>query len=289
MHKLALSLAVPLLVVLASAAQKSPPSQVELNGFILGQYAKAADGAFGNPTQVRGTEDHWSYRVYLFDKKHNAYMAFKFPPGDLERMISIQIAGDKGTPMRPFLGLVLGGDKLKVQQVLGTPAKIEPEKDSDVDLYTYADRNYSVEINRQGKLSSIQVMGYTGFAERPASTLPAVDSFRESIVSRSVDRLLTFLGGDLEIYRGEQTYTFAKSARAELEDSHSEIARLFFGEKDSLWAAFTTEKFEPDEQIRLYTEASPGSVAKFEHSKILREVVFKMEAGTWKVWEIRLR
>lgn len=276
-------------LAILSVAQPSPASQVELNGFLIGQYVKAADGTFGKPTQVTTTDDHWTYRAYIFDQKHEAYMVFKFPSWDKERIFTIQIAGDAGTPMRPFLGLVLGDDRSKVQEALGTPEKIEHEKDYPVDLYTYAQRNYSVEINRKGKLSSIQIMGYDGFAKEPDTGVPDIEVFRKAIVSNDVGSLLQILAGDLEIQRGNQTYDFDKSARAELEDPNSRISRLLFGEKDSLKTAFTTEKFLPDTQLRIYEHGPPGSVVKFEHSKIVLEVVYKAEAGKWKIWEIQLR
>jgi hypothetical protein len=204
-------------------------------------------------------------------------------------MISIQIAGNVGTPMRPFLGLLLGDDKLKVQRALGDPTRIEPEEAYYVDLYTYADRNYSLEINRAGKLSSIQIMGYAGFDKRPSSAVPDVESFRKLVVNRDVDGLLAALAGDLEIYQGDRTYDFSQSARAVFADPKSEISRLLLGDEGSLRAAFTTEKFEPDAQIRLYEKGPPGSAVKFAHSKIVQEVVYKAEGGAWKVWEIRLR
>ncbi len=132
-------------------------------------------------------------------------------------------------------------------------------------------------------------MGYAGFAEQPASSLPDVETLRKNVVHQDVDGLLSLLAGDLEIYRGDHSYDFVHSARAEIADQKSEIRRLLLGENGSLREAFTTERFEPDPQIRVYTEAPPGSVVKFPHSKIVEEIVFKIEAGTWKVWEIRLR
>lgn len=289
MRAFGLSFFVSCVAVLAGLAQAPPPSQVELNGFLLGQYAQAPDRAFGKPAQVGTDEDHWTYRAYLFDEKYGAYMAFRFPPDDHQRMLSIQIAGNAGTPMRPFLGLVIGDDKQKVLQALGNPEKIEPEKEYPVDLYTYANRNYSVEINRKGKLSSIQIMGYAGFAEKPPSGLPDIEGLRRFIVNHDIDGLLTVLAGDLEIYRGDHAYSFSQSARAELADQETEIGQLLFGDKAGLLAAFTAERFDPDEQIRLYEKAPPGCVVKFAHSKIVREVVYKAEAGSWKVWEIALR
>ena len=276
-------------LLLGSAfGQSAPPSQTELNGFLLGQYAEAADGVFGKPTQVTTTDDHWTYRVYIFDKQHNGYMAFKFPDKDAKRMLSIQIAGDAGTPMRPFLGLSLGDDRDRVIQALGEPDKIETEKDYPVDLYTYKDRNYSLEIDRQGRLTSIQVMGYTGFAKGPPGSMPDADILKKFILSKDVDGLLTVLAGHFEIYKGDRTFSFNRSARSELTDVKSGTRRLLMEEKGSLREAFANEPFEPDPQIRVYEKAPPGSVVKFPRSKVVQEIVYKVEAGTWKVWEISL-
>jgi len=289
MSKFALSVLISSLWLAPVFGQTPPPSQTELNGFLLGQYAGAPDGAFGKPSQVTTTEDHWTYRVYIFDKKHNAYMAFKFSSDDEKRMWSIQIAGDEGTSMRPFLGLSLGDGSQKVLHTLGKPDKIEPEKDYPVDLYTYKDRNYSLEINKEGKLSSIQIIGYAGFSQELPKGNPDIDALKEFIVARDVDGLLTQLAGDLEIYKDDRIVSFARSARTDLTDDRSEIHQLLFGERGSLRSAFLSERFEPDPQIRVYTKAVPGSVVKFPRSKIVREVVYKIEPGSWKVWEVRLR
>jgi len=277
------------LSVASALAQASPPSQTELNGFLLGQYATAADGTFGKPTQVTNSEDHWVYRVYIFDKQHNGYMAFKFPAEDEKRMLSIQVAGDAATPMRPFLGLSLGDDAQKVLKVLGKPDKIEPEKDYPVDLYTYEDRNYSVEVDKQGRLSSIQLMEYAGFPKGPPKEMPDVAALKKVLASKDMDGLLNLLAGDLEIYHGDQTFNFARSARSELADAKSEIHQLLLGEKGSVRTALMSEPFEPDTQIRVYEKAAPGSVVKFPKSRIVEEIVYKVEAGAWKIWEISLR
>lgn len=280
---------IPALLLASAAAQASPPSQIELNGFLLGQYAKALDATFGKPTQVTTSEDHWTYRVYVFDQTHNAYMAFKSPPNDEKKLSSIQIAGDAGTAMRPFLGLSLGDDKAKVVQILGTPSKIEAETDYPVDLYTYRDRNYSVEISHQGKLSSLQISGYAGMHDRPTTAFPDLNPLKNALMARDVDALLVQLAGDLEIYRSDNLYDFARSARTELSDHNAEIWKLLMGDKGSVRAAFTSEPFDPDQEIRLYEKGPPASVAKFPHSKVIEEIVYNFEAGAWRVWEIKLR
>jgi hypothetical protein len=269
-------------------AQELPPSQLELSGFLLGQYDSAAEGQFSKPTQVTKTEDGWIDRAYVFDKDHGGYMAFKYPSDDSKRMIAIQIAGSAGTPMVSFMGLQVGDDRSKIVAAVGTPSVVQHETDY-IDLWKYSGRNYSFEIDKGGKLSSIQIMGYDGFSDKPPSGFPDIENFRKSVVNRDTDALINLLAGDLEIYQKDQTYTFSKAARSDLQDADSKVARLLLGPKDSVRSAFIDEKFEPDTQLRMYTEAPAGSVVKFEHSKIIREIVYKVEAGAWRIWEIDLR
>jgi hypothetical protein len=271
------------------SAQDFPPSQVELNGFLLGQYDSAADGQFGKPTQVTKTDDGWIDRVYLFDKDHGSYMAFSYPPNDSKRMTAIQIAGSSGTQSTSFLGLRVGDDKNKVVAAVGVPSTVEHETDTPVDLWKYIGRNYSFEIDKGGKLSSIRIVSENGSAEKQPSAFPNVESFRKSVISRDVDALMSLLAGDLEIYQKDQTYTFSKAARSDLQDADSKVTRLLLGEKNSVRFAFVNEKFEPDTQLRVYTKAPPGSVVKFEHSAVVREIVYETEAGAWRIWEIDIR
>lgn len=71
--------------------------------------------------------------------------------------------------------------------------------------------------------------------------------------------------------------------------TNAEIWKLLMGDKGSVRAAFTSEPFDPDQEIRLYEKGPPGSVAKFPHSKVIEESVYNFEAGAWRVWEITLR
>jgi hypothetical protein len=62
------------------AIAQSPPSQYELNGFLLGQHIKSINQQLGAPAQEQHTDDHWVNRVYIMDRAHHAYMVFKFAP-----------------------------------------------------------------------------------------------------------------------------------------------------------------------------------------------------------------
>jgi hypothetical protein len=49
-------------------------------------------------------------------------MVFKFAPDRPDNAISIHVAGDSGTAMRPFLGVTLGSDTARVSARLGPPS-----------------------------------------------------------------------------------------------------------------------------------------------------------------------
>ena len=275
----------------AGFAQSPPASQIELNGFLLGQYNEAADGTFGKPTQEEKTNEGGFYRAYVFDNAHNGYMAFKYLASNKERMYSIQVSGDPGTQIKPFMGVRLGDKVDQLISSFGKPSSIKHETDYPVDLYDYADRNYSFEVNRQGELTSIELSGFNGFAKEPPHNglIPDIQSLRKAVTGKDIESLLTELSGAMEIHRDGKMYSFRKAARIELSDKSADTTRLLLEDERSVRAAFSTETFEPDPQIRLVEKSAPQSVFKFEHSKILQEIVFKFEAGRWKVWEIQFR
>ncbi len=153
----------------ASALGAQAPSQRELNGVLIGQYKDAIAASFAKIIQVDTTTDGWIYRTYALDRSHRAYMSFKFPHDRPDYTASVQIAGDSGTPMIPFLGLVLGDRRESLLIHLGQPKHITHERDLNLDLYDYDDRNYSVEVDSLGRVSSIQILGDDGFAKSPAN------------------------------------------------------------------------------------------------------------------------
>src|SRR5205809_7003960 len=94
-----------------SVGQTRVPSQRELNGFLLGQHKDAIAASFAKVLQIDTTSDGWINRSYLLDRPHRAYMSFKFSHGRLDYATSVQVAGDSGTPMVPFVGIVLGSSR----------------------------------------------------------------------------------------------------------------------------------------------------------------------------------
>ncbi|HET9129495.1 MAG TPA: hypothetical protein VFO86_01025, partial [Terriglobia bacterium] len=102
------------------AQQQFPPSQRELNGYLLGEDARPISEGFDSIAREQRYNDGWIDRVYALDSAHAAYMVFGFSDSS-DDCLSIQITGEPGTPMHPFLGLRLGDSREKVYNALGKP------------------------------------------------------------------------------------------------------------------------------------------------------------------------
>jgi len=287
-HRLLDAALLCLVLYASAAAAENPPSQIELNGFLLGQYVKMLDSTFGTPFQEEMTEDGLAYRAYVLSKESQGYMVFQSTTERPQYIFSIQITGKVGTNTTPFLGLRLGDDKSKVLQVLGKPSKVKRVQELKLEYLTYKNRNYSVEIDEEGRLYSIRILGFEGFPEKPKE-FPKIEGFKRCVVDRDVDCLLTQLAPDFEVYKEGQLYTFTSGARTELMNPESPVVRLLLGDKDSVRAVFAEERSPGESEFRMYEKGSIDVVFKFYKSKIISEIVYTTFAGQSRVWEIRFR
>lgn len=279
--------------LLSGVLHASPPSQIELNGFLLGQTQEAIGNALGRPSYDQKTSDGWIYRAYLLEKSPHAYMAFKFASQDLSRCIAIQINGDQTTAMQSFLGVKLGNPAEMISKVFGCPGEIEKIEvdNSPATVYRYKNRNYSFEFDQHNKLSSIQLFGFDGFPKVETGRPPEIEELKQCLKSRQPPCLINLLTSNVELYKQGKAYSFKKSARDELKDPASMLIKLLMNDPKSLRAVFVEEHLSGDPQMRIHqgdtTEAR--SVYKFPTSKIVTEVVYRTEAGRWKVFEVQFR
>jgi hypothetical protein len=275
------------LFAIRSAAAQRQPSQIELNGFLLGQHRQSLDRALGVPFQVDTQSDGWTDRVYAIDRAHHAYMAFKFAVQRPAYAVSIQVAGTPGTPMRPFLGLTLGATRADIIARLGPPSSVTPEPDLHLELLEYAGRNYSFEVDSTGVLSSIQILGYDGLLERPTSHEPdPLERFRTALTLGAVDSLMAVLAPDVEFYRGSQVETYQRAPRTELEDHASSIWRNLFADSTGLISAVRARP--SDSAVRVQENGIVGLVYKYDAGPV-RELFFTWIPGGYRLWEARFR
>lgn len=260
----------------------APPSQYELNGFLLGQHNDALVHAFGAPFQTIPHEDGWIDRAYGVSREHHAYMAFKFAPDPKDIAVAVQIAGDASTPMRPFLGIHLGSTRKEVEARFGAPSEVSHEDDVNVDLLTWAGRNYSFEVDTAGIVNSIQILGYDGLRDEAMDSEPdPLARFRRVLASGDVDSLLVVVGPDVECYRDTTVTTFTQSPRSDLGTATSPLRRCFA----ALAAPIATPA--SDVAVRVQ-EPAVGLVYKWARGPV-QELFFKWFPGGYRLWEARLR
>lgn len=270
-----------------------PPSQRELNGFILGQYKFTLTNYFkSKPYQILKSDEDFEQRVHILTRQPFAYMAFAFAPSAPDTMYSVQISGPAGTSMRPFLGLKLGATKEEVEAVLGPSEHTYEMEDVPGIHQDYEDRNYLTEFDAHGRLNSIRIHGYQGFEhDQTKADLPKLLPFQLALFRKDVDRTLDLLTPDFEIYFGpKRIVRFKLPARRELSDSTSEVYRALFASSKSVQAALRQdESLDPEPAIRVRDNGVIDYVYKFPKGKAMNEVVFKWSAGKYRVWEISLK
>jgi len=282
------SLLVPIVAYILSNSCAAQPatSQRELNGFLLGQSQRAIDASFGTLLAQQRTDDGWTERIYSLDSSYHAFMSFGFPDSTGE-CLSIQIAGAPGTPMSPFAGLMLGDPRSEVLHLLGSTPAVEHEQDGNLDLLTYPNRNYSVELDSLGRLFSIRLVGYDGFPKRPSTPVDNLTAVGRTLRSHSIDSLIGIISPEFEVSIGDTVLTFGHGARIDLSDSGSRISRfLYNGDSSLLNLLASTPAQNAELKLRLFERHRTGYVYVFPSNSKLREIVFVADSGKWRIYEI---
>lgn len=263
--------------------------EIELTGFIVGQYRKAVHSQFGKPLQRMDTGDGWIYEFHAIEPDTSVYALFKYPVWDTLRIYSIQLNGHQYHEMHPFKGLKLGADKTQIDQVLGAFNHTDTIDNPTVIIQFYENKNYSVEVDEKGKLYGIQIYGSIQ-GNKPTESMPSIEGFTNAILTKNVDSLLLYLMPDVELYVDNKVVTYAGAARDEFKRKESELVKYLLGKKESVHYAFSKEKAEATPELRLFTEKKmTTTVYKFYQSNILSEIVFMPHAGRWKVYEITFK
>lgn len=263
--------------------------EIELTGFILGQYRKAVHTQLGPPIQRIDTDDGWIYEFHALRPDTSVYALFKYSESDTSRIYSIQLNGHEYNAMHSFNGLRLGADQREVDRLFGMYTKTDTLDNPNVVIRFYANTNYSFELDENGKLYGIQISGDI-LSNEPLQPVPDIKGFRDAIRSKNIDSLLVHLSPDVELYHKNKVITYQGAARDEFAREDSELLKYLLGAKESVWFAFEKERTTPTPELRLFTEKKlTTTVYKFYKSKVLEEVVFLPHAGQWKVYEIKFR
>ena len=264
-----------------------PPSQRELNGFILGEDAKPISGGFDSLLKEQKYSDGWVDRVYSLDTTQTAYMVFGFSDSS-DDCLSIQITGNAGTEMHPFLGLRLGDRREKVYEILGPPSSTRHLPTQYLEFLHYSNRNYSIELDSLGNLWSIRIFGYSGFPEVPSDSLPNIETVFQSLQSKDPDLILEALAPDAEIFLRDSIFSFEGSALDVIKDPSSRFSQLLYSGQSSVAslshsfisaATLDPESVKNNKLTPMYKFSEPSSV---------KDIIFVVHAGKWRIWETHL-
>jgi hypothetical protein len=272
------------------ASAQIAPSQLELNGFLIGQYLETARVTFGNPFRTEPTDGKkFGLEAYHLDKTGGSYMVFAVSPSHPDQMHTIQITGPPGTDMEPFLGLRLGDPREAMIRALGQPSSTQSVDDPPVQLLGYSGRNYSVELDAKGRLFSIQVAGHEGFARDPPDA-PSLEPLYRALLRKDVNALLEVFAPDFEIYRRDGLVAYDGPARGDLSSRASRVWKALYVKPDNLWSTLSQTRLPKEPELRLYPEKKEmAMVFKFAETSALQETVYRFYAGKWRVWEVLYR
>jgi hypothetical protein len=281
-------LAFALLFFMPDAFAQQVEGETELAGFVLGQFRKTVHAQLGPPFERSVHSDGWVSEFHKIKPDTSVYALFKYNPADTSRIYAIELVGDPDPQMHAFRGLKLGDTKEKVTAVLGKFDRSETVDDPPVTTYFYNNKNYSVDIDENGLLFGIQIFG--NILENKTVGSPSIKHFREAVVKKNIDSLVTWLAPDVELHKAGKVIMYKAGARAELTDSNSEFTKLLLGETGSVYFTFAKEYAEGTSESRLHAELNQMTIVdKFFDSNTISEIIFRMHAGKWKVYEVIFR
>lgn len=260
----------------------------DLYGFRLGQYRVSAVNEFGKPNQQESFDDGYEYEVFILNPDTSLFLVFEYAAGKTDIIFSIQISGTDTTTDIGFKGLKLGANKKLVEQVLG-----KPDSKEKIGIYgqkwNYDKTNYSIEISRKGKLSSVKIINTYENDSTNLNKLPTFDAIIKTMRSDSNSLLMTILAPDIEIYYEDKIIMFQKSVKKEIETDYSKVFQTIRELSVGLDQINTSDPNTYQENIRISFGQKPKHVIKINSKHFISEIVFEYINGQYLIWEINTR
>jgi hypothetical protein len=280
-----------LIFVLTSGAQQPSKSSAhvyphELDGFLLRQDRSAIEAELGTSfDQKKSSRGEIAYAYHVPHSKEN-YLGVYY---EKDKIYQLELTGKEDSGPTGFFGLLLGDSASEVKAALGNPTEIRHEDDFNVDLWDYKKENYSLEFSPDGHLYSIQIVdedkGLPG--DFPGGTFTY--GFAKAVQSHNVDEMMRLASGEIECASDDTLGIPASSARKILSDKTSPLS-ICLTKAATAILSLGPAMNGTDDSIRLWPDVHrSGAVTKFPESSALKEVVFVVEAGNWRVYEVTFR
>ena len=259
-----------------------------LYGFQLEQYREVTRGELGDPYQQDEHEDGTQYDVFMIKKDGSLYMVFEYLPSQPESIFTIQITGADANADLRFKNLHFGDNAAAVEKALGTPTE-------KFDVGEYGERwdynkdNYTLEINPQGKLSSIKIKNRFPESKDEAENLP---DFKKDILPKLTSQkngdIASLLAPDVEVTSNEKLFYFSQSFDTEVKQDKGKVYTAIKFEAVGLGKVNTSKIENYEENIRLVEGMDPLHVIKINDKECnIKEIVFKYINGKWLIWELK--
>jgi len=274
-----------LLLLLTLFEVSGQTAVTDLNGFRIGQYRETATNEFGKPIQKDKYEDGFEYEVFIIKPDTSLYMVFEYSAAHIDVIWSIQISGNNTTADIGFKGLKLGLDKKEVERVLGNPDKKEDIGEYG-EKWSYDKTNYTAEISKSGKLSSIKITDNYSSNTPDVSKLPKFDNIVKLLSSKNNADIVSILAPGIEIYYIDQTMFFGKSLKSEVETDYSKIFQTIREISKGLNKINTSDENAYEENMRMALGQNIKHVIKIKTGHTIKEIVFEYINGQYLIWEI---
>lgn len=209
--------------------------EVDLNGFRLQQYLSIVEPALGRPLQTIDQGDLLA-NAYLIDQ--NSYMVISHLKTHPYNIFMLQLTGFT-TNAKPFMGLVLGDSKAKIIEVLGNPDGVENIQSPRVTKLVYKGRNYTLELDENDRLYSIQIFTTAGLMQATDSFEGEWADFKSAVLSKNISALLEMMKPDVEIYRGGKTLSINRPFTKFVAHPDSEFISALIGQSNSVLEQLT--------------------------------------------------
>jgi hypothetical protein len=258
--------------------------EAELAGWRLQQFLALADTAFGEPFRTLDQPDGVlrAYRV-----GDDAYMVFGQGAVQPANIGSLQLTGTNA-PGFLFKGLSLGDSESKVLAILGEPSGSIEVAEADTTRLSFGDSNYTVEIDRDGRLYSILLFTSQEFMASADDDFDARWlAFSDVLASGDAERLLPWLRPDVEVYKSGRILSIQQRYRDFAETPDPMLLDAFFSDDDGVRRHLS--ETEPEQNVRLSEVNGVGLVYKFPDTSALREIVLFPYAGEYRIYEVAFR
>jgi hypothetical protein len=263
--------------------------EIELAGFQLGQLRTAIHHQLGAPIKKEITEDNWIYEFHLIKPDTSVYGLFKYAVWDTTRLYGFQLNGDSYEEMHPFKGFKIGSPKEQADHILGEVNHIKQIEDPPLTIQYYKDKNYSIEIDPDGKIFGIHIFGDI-LETKPQQSKPTLHAFHHAIEKKNVDSLLATLAPDVIIHKKGAQLRYSGAAREEFKKTDTDFMKALLGATESVWYALAQERAEGTERTKTdETAHEKHEYFDFFDSSIISQIAYKPLAGKWRVSEITFR